>query len=145
MSYRLSTAYMLLEYIGPNTGQMLFITWEKHRNDPLRRQKLFQGMARLILSFGAWLKGIRRDNKGTSRVLACYWRSVSRRQILFSYWKGRLSELSYSIFAVVHLKVSKWPRLCCRKIVVCNYGYVKIEISLTTGKGFEMGRVWERN
>jgi hypothetical protein len=40
-SQRYSTAYMLLEYIGPNTGQMLSSTWEKHRNDPLRRQKLF--------------------------------------------------------------------------------------------------------
>lgn len=49
-SQRLPTAYMLLEYIGSNTGQMLSNTWEKHRNDPLRRQKLFRGMARLILS-----------------------------------------------------------------------------------------------
>jgi hypothetical protein len=49
-SQRLSTAYMILEYIGPNTGQMLSSTWEKHRNDPFRRQKLFRGMARLMLS-----------------------------------------------------------------------------------------------
>ncbi|PVH73959.1 hypothetical protein DL98DRAFT_519593 [Cadophora sp. DSE1049] len=32
-SQRLSAAYMLLEYIGLNTGQMLSNTWEKHRND----------------------------------------------------------------------------------------------------------------
>jgi hypothetical protein len=44
---------MLLEYIGPNTGQMLSSTWEKHRNDPFRRQKLFRGMARLILSLAS--------------------------------------------------------------------------------------------
>lgn len=29
---------------------MLSNTWEEHRNDPLRRQRLFQGMARLIIS-----------------------------------------------------------------------------------------------
>jgi hypothetical protein len=49
-SQRLPTAYMLLEYIGPSTGQMLSRTWEKHRNDPFWRQKLFRGIARLILS-----------------------------------------------------------------------------------------------
>lgn len=49
-SQRLPTAYMLLEYIGPNTGKMLSNTWEKHRNDPMRRQNLFRGMSRLILS-----------------------------------------------------------------------------------------------
>jgi hypothetical protein len=49
-SQRLSTAYMILEYIGPNTGQMLSSSWEKHRNDPFRRQNLFRGMARFMLS-----------------------------------------------------------------------------------------------
>ncbi|KAH8772443.1 hypothetical protein F5882DRAFT_174322 [Hyaloscypha sp. PMI_1271] len=49
-SQRPPTAYMLLEYIGPNTGQMLSNTWERHRNDPIRRQNLFRGMSRLILS-----------------------------------------------------------------------------------------------
>ena len=43
---------MLLEYIIPNTGQILSSTWEKHRNNPLQRQKLFQDMAHLILSLG---------------------------------------------------------------------------------------------
>ncbi|KAH8595366.1 hypothetical protein B0O99DRAFT_512161, partial [Bisporella sp. PMI_857] len=43
------TAYMLLEYFDPNTGQMLSKAWKEHRNDPLRRQKLFQGMARMML------------------------------------------------------------------------------------------------
>jgi hypothetical protein len=41
---------MILEYIGPDTGQMLSSSWEKHRNDPFRRQNLFRGMARLMLS-----------------------------------------------------------------------------------------------
>ena len=49
-SQRISTAYMVLEYIGPNTGQMLFSSWEKQRNDPICRQNLFRGMARLMLS-----------------------------------------------------------------------------------------------
>jgi len=47
---RLPTAYVLLEYISPNKGEMLSDTWDKHRRDPVRRQKLFRGMARLILS-----------------------------------------------------------------------------------------------
>lgn len=50
---RLPTAYMLLEYISPNTGQMLSNTWETHRNDPIRMQRLFRGMARLILSLAS--------------------------------------------------------------------------------------------
>ena len=42
---------MILEYIGPDTGQVLSNnTWEKHRNDPRRRQNLFRGMSRLMLS-----------------------------------------------------------------------------------------------
>ncbi|OBT57788.1 hypothetical protein VE04_01636 [Pseudogymnoascus sp. 24MN13] len=49
-SQRLSAAYMILEYISPDMGQMLSSTWDKHQNDPSRRQKLFRGMARLMLS-----------------------------------------------------------------------------------------------
>jgi hypothetical protein len=41
---------MILEYISPDTGKMLSSTWEKHRSEPLRRQTLFRGMARLMLS-----------------------------------------------------------------------------------------------
>ncbi len=41
---------MLLEYIGPETGEMLSNTWDKKRKDPVRRQTLFRGMVRLILS-----------------------------------------------------------------------------------------------
>ncbi|OAA60582.1 hypothetical protein SPI_05706 [Niveomyces insectorum RCEF 264] len=43
-------AYLLLEHIGPETGQMLSNTWAKHRNDAQRRERLFRGMARIILS-----------------------------------------------------------------------------------------------
>ena len=41
---------MVLEYIDSGTGQMLSKTWSAQREDPARRQKLFLGMARLILS-----------------------------------------------------------------------------------------------
>jgi hypothetical protein len=46
----LPTAYMLFEYIGPETGEILSDTWNQQREDPVRRQNLFRGMARLILS-----------------------------------------------------------------------------------------------
>ncbi|KAF4633269.1 hypothetical protein G7Y89_g4840 [Cudoniella acicularis] len=49
-SQRLYAVYMILEYMSPDTGQMLSSTWEKHRNDLFHRQKLFRGMARLMLS-----------------------------------------------------------------------------------------------
>ena len=41
---------MLLEHVGSETSQMLSNTWEQHRKDPIRRQRLFQGIARLMLS-----------------------------------------------------------------------------------------------
>lgn len=46
----LPTAYMLLEHIGPDVGQMLSNTWDSQRGDPDRRRRLFQGMARIIIS-----------------------------------------------------------------------------------------------
>ncbi|KAL2257700.1 hypothetical protein VTK26DRAFT_9280 [Humicola hyalothermophila] len=45
-----STAYMLLEHIGPETGQMLSATWEQHRHDTRRQTRLFHGIARIMLS-----------------------------------------------------------------------------------------------
>lgn len=44
------TAYMLLEHIGPETGQMLSATWAQHRHDPCSQTRLFNGMARIMLS-----------------------------------------------------------------------------------------------
>jgi len=41
---------MILEHIGLDTGEMLSNTWKENRNDPIRRQNLFRGMARLMLS-----------------------------------------------------------------------------------------------
>jgi hypothetical protein len=44
---------MILEHISLDTGQMLSNTWEKHRNEPRRRQTLFRSMARLMLSLAS--------------------------------------------------------------------------------------------
>ncbi len=41
---------MLLEDVGSDTSQMLSNTWDKERGDPARRQRLFRGMARVMLS-----------------------------------------------------------------------------------------------
>jgi len=41
---------MLPENIGSDIGEELLNTWDEHREDPVRRQNLFQGMARVILS-----------------------------------------------------------------------------------------------
>ncbi|KAH6612919.1 hypothetical protein B0J18DRAFT_460788 [Chaetomium sp. MPI-SDFR-AT-0129] len=47
---QLPAAYMLLEYIGPDTGRMLSDTWREGRTDKTKQQTLFRGLARLILS-----------------------------------------------------------------------------------------------
>lgn len=44
------TAYMLLEYIGPQTGEMLSLTWAHYMDDAKRRDRLFRGMSRIMLS-----------------------------------------------------------------------------------------------
>ncbi|KAM4064891.1 aminoglycoside phosphotransferase [Hirsutella rhossiliensis] len=49
-SLRLPTAYMFIEHIGPEVGQMLSNTWGSAQNDDDRRQRLFRGMARIMLS-----------------------------------------------------------------------------------------------
>jgi hypothetical protein len=41
---------MLLEFVEPGTGQMLSNTWVEHQEDLIRKQNLFRGIARLILS-----------------------------------------------------------------------------------------------
>jgi hypothetical protein len=41
---------MLYEYIGPETGEVLSDIWNQQREDPVWKQNLFRGMARLILS-----------------------------------------------------------------------------------------------
>ncbi|KAK4130736.1 hypothetical protein BT67DRAFT_489524 [Trichocladium antarcticum] len=49
-SPRLPAAYMLLEYISPDTGRMLSNTWNERRGDETKRRTLFRGLARVILS-----------------------------------------------------------------------------------------------
>ncbi|SPJ78505.1 uncharacterized protein FTOL_06894 [Fusarium torulosum] len=48
--HHLPTAYMLLEHIGPNVGQMLSNTWPRQLNDLDRRERLFRGISRAMLS-----------------------------------------------------------------------------------------------
>jgi hypothetical protein len=71
---------MILEYISPNTGQMLSSSWEKHRNDLFRRQNLFRGMARLMLflanilqpRIGSFQFYIDEGLLLTNRLLSCF-------------------------------------------------------------------------
>ncbi|KND92742.1 hypothetical protein TOPH_02888 [Tolypocladium ophioglossoides CBS 100239] len=49
-NYFLRTGYVILDYIEPTTGQMLSATWQSHSDDTQRRQNLFRGLSRLILS-----------------------------------------------------------------------------------------------
>ncbi|KAK3693277.1 hypothetical protein B0T22DRAFT_476134 [Podospora appendiculata] len=48
--HRVSSAYVLLEYIDPAIGRMLPNTWDKHRDDPARQHRLFQGMSKILFS-----------------------------------------------------------------------------------------------
>ncbi|KAG5807450.1 hypothetical protein H9Q74_011578 [Fusarium xylarioides] len=48
--HHLPTAYMLLEHIGPDVGQMLSNTLPHHFKDLERRERLFRGIARAMLS-----------------------------------------------------------------------------------------------
>lgn len=46
----IGTAYSILEYMGPEVGQMLSLTWAQHGNDVARRGRLYHGIARIMLS-----------------------------------------------------------------------------------------------
>ncbi|EQK99850.1 Protein kinase-like domain protein [Ophiocordyceps sinensis CO18] len=46
----IDTPYMLLEYIGANTGQELSLSWAQHLHDADRRNRLFRGISRIMLS-----------------------------------------------------------------------------------------------
>lgn len=48
--HTLQSAYTLLEYIGPETGQMLSVTWDEHRGCADRRQRLFSGLSQIMIS-----------------------------------------------------------------------------------------------
>ncbi|KAI0399314.1 hypothetical protein F4802DRAFT_53801 [Xylaria palmicola] len=43
-------AYIILEYLGPETGQMLSDTFDMYREDTARRQRLFRGISRIIIA-----------------------------------------------------------------------------------------------
>ncbi len=49
-SHPVPSPYLLLEYIGPETGRMLSQTFATHRGDKARRQRLFKGIAQIMLS-----------------------------------------------------------------------------------------------
>jgi hypothetical protein len=46
----LKTAYIILDYIKPKVGTMLSNSWSQHMGDPVRRENLFHGLARIMLS-----------------------------------------------------------------------------------------------
>ncbi|KAK4157128.1 hypothetical protein C8A00DRAFT_12032 [Chaetomidium leptoderma] len=79
-SLHLPAAYVLLEYIGPDTGRMLSDTWVERRGDQARRRRLFRGMARVILSLarvpqpriGSFQFGADGTVALTNRPLPCY-------------------------------------------------------------------------
>lgn len=48
--HSICSAYILLEYIDPKSGQMLSNTWDKYRGNPAHRQRLFHGMSKIMLS-----------------------------------------------------------------------------------------------
>ncbi|KAK3361599.1 hypothetical protein B0T24DRAFT_652807 [Lasiosphaeria ovina] len=49
--HSIDSAYVLLEYIDPESGQqMLSNTWDKYRGDAVRRERLFRGMTKIMLS-----------------------------------------------------------------------------------------------
>lgn len=70
---------MLFDYIKPDEGRMLSNTWDQYRQDPVRKQNLFRGMARIILSFARIsqprIGSFRFHNDGTitltNRPLSC--------------------------------------------------------------------------
>lgn len=78
-SHQVRTAYMVLEYLGPETGQMLSDSFDAHRDDESRRRRLFRGMSRILLSLArvpqAQIGSFQFHNDGTvtltNRPLSC--------------------------------------------------------------------------
>jgi hypothetical protein len=48
--HKLCSAYMVLEYLGPETGRRLSETFDKEREDEGQRRRLFRGISRILLS-----------------------------------------------------------------------------------------------
>ena len=49
-SHNFTSAYRLLEYLGPDTGRLLSDTFDAQRGNLEQRQQLFRGMSRIMLS-----------------------------------------------------------------------------------------------
>jgi len=77
--HQVRSAYMVLEYLGPKTGRMLSDTFDMYREDEARRQRLFRGISRILLSLAripqARIGSFRFNNNGTvtlaNRPLSC--------------------------------------------------------------------------
>ena len=73
------SAYMVLEYLGPETGQMLSDTFDTYREDEGQRQRLFRGISRILLSLAripqAQIGSFQFNDNGivtlTNRPLSC--------------------------------------------------------------------------
>lgn len=78
-SHRVHSVYMVLEYLGPEIGQMLSDTFETYREDEAYRQRLFRGMSRIIISLAripqAHIGSFQFNDNGTvtltNRPLSC--------------------------------------------------------------------------
>lgn len=75
----MSSAYMVLEYLGPETGQMLSEAFETCRESERYRERLFRGLSQIILSLAriphARVGSFQFHNNGTitltNRPLSC--------------------------------------------------------------------------
>ncbi|KAG5922924.1 hypothetical protein E4U42_005146 [Claviceps africana] len=78
-SHALPSAYMILEYLGPETGEMLSNSFHAQRDDEAQRRRLFRGMSRILLSLAripqARIGSFQFHNDGTitltNRPLSC--------------------------------------------------------------------------
>ncbi|KAM9882165.1 aminoglycoside phosphotransferase [Verticillium dahliae] len=78
-NHQVQSAYMVLEYLGHETGEMLSNTFAAGREDGARRQRLFRGISQVILSLAripqAQIGSFQFNNNGTitltNRPLLC--------------------------------------------------------------------------
>ncbi|KHN96559.1 Aminoglycoside phosphotransferase [Metarhizium album ARSEF 1941] len=78
-SHQVRTAYMVLEYLGPETGRMLSDSFDAQRDDEAQRRRLFRGLSRILISLAripqAEIGSFQFHNNGTvtltNRPLSC--------------------------------------------------------------------------
>ncbi|KAI0505923.1 hypothetical protein F5B22DRAFT_639554 [Xylaria bambusicola] len=78
-SQQSSPLYILWEYLGPETGEILSDTFDMHREDKARRQRLFRGISRIMISLArlpqAHIGSFQLNDSGTitltNRPLTC--------------------------------------------------------------------------